>query len=80
MKKLIFLMMIMMMLTGCSSGDSKEYSENYPYVQYQHSKWTYDSNNQMVKIKDGYILDQGHSYDVVETENGYDLILHFIEE
>ena len=79
MKKLIFLMMILMLLTGCSSGD-REQSENYPYVQYQHSMWTYDSYNQMVKIKDGYILNQGHSYDVVETENGYDLIFHFIEE
>lgn len=79
MKRIIFLMMIMIMLTGCSSDD-REQSEGYPYVQYQHSIWTYDSYNKVVEVPDGYILNQGYSYDIVETKNGYDIIFHFVKE
>ena len=57
------------MLTGC---------ESWPRIVYQPTYWTFD--NRIIDIDDDYILDDGHSYDIVETENGYDLILHFIAE
>lgn len=65
------LVLSLLMLTGCTSK-----GENWPRIVYQPTYWTFD--NRIIDIDDDYILDDGHSYDVVETENGYDLILHFI--
>ena len=59
----------LLMLTGC---------ESWPRIVYQPTYWTFD--NRIIDIDDDYILDDSHSYDVVETEDGYDLILHFIAE
>ena len=75
MKKIIFLIMSAMFLTGCSSDDT-----TFPYVKYQHSIWVYDKDNQIVEVPDGYILNQSYSYDIVKTKNGYDIIFHFMED
>lgn len=75
-KKIIVLMLlVLMMLTGCSYKSDQE--QGYPYVKYQHSIWSYDNYNKLVEVPDGYVLNQGHSYDVVETEDGYDIVFHF---
>lgn len=63
----------LLMLTGCEGK-----RESWPRIVYQPTYWTF--NNRIIDIDDGYILDDGHSYDIVETEDGYDLILHFIVE
>ena len=79
MKRLVFLLMtMMMMLTGCASENDS--NDNYPYIKYQHNVWTYDNYNKIVEIQNGYILDQGHSYDIIKTEEGYDVIFHIIKE
>lgn len=79
MKRLVFLLMtMMMMLTGCASENDS--NDNYPYIKYQHNVWTYDNYNKIVEIPNGYILDQGHSYDIIKTEEGYDVIFHIIKE
>lgn len=44
----------------------------WPRIVYQPTYWTFD--NRIIDI------DDGHSYDVIETETGYDLIFHFIAE
>lgn len=56
------------------------------------SSWKYTSNririfpdtigSQGVEIqkRDGYKIDLHHPYEMVETEEGYDLIIHFVEE
>lgn len=56
------------------------------------SSWKYTSNririfpdtigSQGVEIqkRDGYKIDFHHPYEMVETEEGYDLIIHFVEE
>lgn len=56
------------------------------------SSWKYTSNkirifpdaigSQGVEIqkRDGYKIDLHHLYEMVETEEGYDLIIHFVEE
>ena len=67
--------MTIFLLTGCSNK-----TEQKSYIEYQHSMWEFDSNNRSIEVRDGYILDQGHSYDIIETENGYDIVLHFIKE
>lgn len=32
-----------------------------------------------IPIESGYVLDEAHSYDVMETEDGYDIVLHFVK-
>lgn len=65
------LLVITSVLSGCNEG--------YPYIEYHHTSYNFDANNRNIEVPDGYILDQGHSYDLIETENGYDLILHFVK-
>jgi hypothetical protein len=52
------------MLTGCT--------EKWPRIIYQNTSYRFDEYNRTI------VLDDGHSYDIVETEDGYDLIFHFI--
>ena len=74
MKKMLCLALLVAtsMLAGCDDG-------GYPFVEYHHASYNFDMNNRIIEIPDGYILDQGNSYKLIETENGYDLILHFVK-
>lgn len=51
-----------------------------PRIVYQNTCYRFDEYNRTIVLDDGYVLNSGHSYDIVETEDGYDLILHFVEE
>lgn len=44
--------------------------EKWPRIIYQNTSYRFDEYNRTI----------GHSYDIVETEDGYDLIFHFIAE
>lgn len=73
MKRLVFLFLLRaMFLSGCESS--------YPCVNYWNSAYNFDSYNRKIAIASGYILNEGHSYDVVETDEGYDLVLHFVKK
>lgn len=37
-------------------------------------------DNDYIPLQEGYILNDGYKYDIIETEGGYDLVLHFVEE
>lgn len=63
-------------LTGCEAG--RNVSPSYPRIEYRNSSYNMDSYNREIVVLDGYVLDEGHSYDTVETENGYDVVLHFV--
>lgn len=74
MRKLICLLsavLIIVLLSGC---------EDYPLIRYHDSSYNLNRNNREITIKDGYTLNQAHSYDVIETENGYSITLHFVKE
>lgn len=62
------LVLSLLMLTGCT--------EKWPRIIYQNTSYRFDEYNRTIVLDDGYVLDGGHSYDIVETENGY----HFITE
>lgn len=59
------LVLSLLMLTGCT--------EKWPRIIYQNTDYRFDEHNRTI------VLDGGHSYDIVETENGYDIIFHFIQ-
>lgn len=70
---LLALAALLAVLTGCLP------KTRAPYIKYIATGYTYDPNNVAVNIRDGYILSPGHPYDVVETNNGYDLVFHVVE-
>lgn len=74
MKKIIFLALLIVCSILLCSCDS-----NFPYLEYLNSGYRFDSDNQLIKLPDGYILNQGHPYDIVKTDAGYDVIVHLIE-
>ena len=47
---------------------------------YRNSSFNFDTSNLEIKIRENYMLDEGHSYDFTETEEGYDITFHFIKE
>lgn len=63
-------------LLGCDAGRSIE--PEYPRLEYRNSSYNFDPFNREIQIEDGFILDEGHSYDVVETDSGYDVVIHFV--
>ena len=66
----------LLLLIGCDAGRSIE--PEYPRLEYRNSHYNFDPFNREIHIEDGFILDEGHSYDVVETDSGYDVVLHFV--
>lgn len=69
------LFVLLFSLTGCNAG--RNVLEEYPLLQYRNSAYNFDPYNREIPIEDGYMLSEGHSYDIVKTEEGYDIILHF---
>lgn len=48
----------------------------YPYFEYRNSSLNLDPLNRKVNVLNGYVLDEGHSYDIAETDDGYDITFH----
>ena len=80
MRKRLFLpllLTVLLSLTACSAG--RDIGATYPRVEYRSSSYNFDPYNREIPIENGYVLDEAHSYDVVETEDGYDIALHFVK-
>ena len=78
MRKLCLVMCLLSIVLCLCSCDDKDIV--FPYVEYCDSKWTFDIDNKMISMREGYVLDQSHSYDVAETEYGYSIIMYFVKE
>ena len=63
-----------MLLTSCGTKIT------YPLIEYRNSNYNFDIANRTILLKDGYVLDGADSYNIIETENGYDIVLHMIKE
>lgn len=77
MKKFVVVMLITILTTITLSGCSA-FEEDYPYIRYQNDIWNDGTYDRHIKVPDGYIINDGHSYDVVETEDGFDIVFHFV--
>lgn len=49
----------LLMLTGCT--------EKWPRIIYQNTSYRFDEYNRTIVLDDGYVLNGGHSYDMVMT-------------
>lgn len=70
-------------LAGCEDEhgrDSHAATQSYPHIVYWNSGYRFDQYNRFFEVRDGYLLDEGRTFDIVETECGYDLVLHFVKE
>jgi hypothetical protein len=78
---LLLLAIIILTFVGCKNSKGQTFNEYltgvYPYIEYRNSSFNFDTNNEKIQVIDGYTLNQGNSYEWVETEDGYDLIIHF---
>lgn len=81
---LVGLLVCTTLFPGCRNRNGQTFneylSEKYPYIEYHNSSYNFDADNRNIEVPDGYVLNQGNSYEWVETEDGYDLIIHFVKE
>lgn len=71
-KKIIILFLLVLSLLTLAACDSMN-----PYIQVQNNNWNFSSYNREIQIDKEYEMDQSHSYDIVETEKGIDVIIHY---
>lgn len=74
---LVLCLVVLLGTTACSAG--RDISQTYPRMEYRNSSYNFDPYNREVPIESGYVLDEAHSYDVVETDGGYDIVFHFVK-
>ena len=78
------LVAILLTFTGCKKSKGQTFSEflneKYPKIEYRNSSYNFDADNRKIEIPDGYVLNQGNSFEWVKTEDGYNLIIHFMKE
>lgn len=74
---LVLCLAVLLGMTACSAG--RDISPTYPRMEYRNSSYNLDPYNREIPIESGYVLDEAHSYDVVGTENGYDIVFHFVK-
>lgn len=65
------------MFSACDEGMTKK---TYPYLEYRSSQYNLDIKNKVILLGDGFYLDDSHPYDTVYTDDGYDLVIHFVKE
>nr|DAH67129.1 MAG TPA: foot protein [Caudoviricetes sp.] len=66
------------LLSGCSAG--RDIDAGYPRVEYRNSAYNFDPYNREIAVENGYVLDEGNSYERIDTETGYDIVLHFVKD
>lgn len=81
-KFMVLLIIFSILLCGCAPNTDQATKKDsvYPYLRYLNSAFRFDSNNQLIKLPDGYVLNQGYSYDIVAVKDGYDVVIHLIKD
>lgn len=78
MKVKLSLIVILCALLFSSCGDDISTSRStYPQLSYRVNNYETEIRNKVFPLDENYVLDEGHPYDKVETEEGYDLVFHF---
>ncbi len=62
-----------LVLTGCTSS-GQSITPTYPRIEYRDSTYNFDPYNREIPIPEGYVLNEGCSFDIVETDAGYDFV------
>lgn len=78
MKKLfiIVLILICLLLQGCGRSQTSKIRGTYPHITLEIS--AYYDDDVYIPVPQGYTFNSKNYYDEVETEQGYDIIIHLI--
>jgi len=68
---IILLIILSFILCGCSDANK------FPQLKICRSTWRADTIH--VALRDGHNFNIHHLYDEVETENGYDIVVHIVK-
>jgi len=68
---IITVLSVFLMYALCGCG------EMYPYIEVRSNCWNYSAYNREIQIGSQYAMNQSHPYDLVETEQCVDVIIHF---
>ena len=77
MKKLIIILFLICLICGGCSNAAKMH-DTYPHITLESSAFYAD--NVYIPVPQGYTFNPKNYYDEVETEEGYDIIIHLIGE
>lgn len=86
MKKILFVGLVtIFLLSGCTSADEIEKTIDskkggYPRITYSQTSYYADIHNRTFDVPEGYVLNPGHAYDIIDTEEGKDIVFHFVKE
>lgn len=69
----ILLMVLIFALTGCAINEDK-----FPRLEISRSNMRADTI--YIALRDNHDFSINHLYDEVDTENGYDIIVHIVED
>lgn len=73
MRKLIIIVTIFLMLIATLSSCEESF-QSYPVVKIRESFWGFEKR---IEVDKDYMLIDNHPYDIIETEKGIDVIVHF---
>ena len=76
MKKLLLIILmcaLTLLFCGCATNE-----DNFPQLRVCRSNWHAD--NIYISLRDSHNFNIQHLYDEVETENGYDIIVHVMRD
>ena len=77
MKKIIcIILLIALSFILCGCGSINE--DKFPQLKFCRSNWRAD--NIYIALRDGHNFNIQHLYEEVETENGYDIIVHVVRD
>lgn len=69
---------LVLVLAGCTAS-GQSITPTYPRIEYRNSTYNFDPYNREIPIPEGYVLNEGYSFDIMETDAGCDVVLHFVE-
>lgn len=69
---------LVLVLAGCTAS-GQSITPTYPRIEYRNSAYNFDPYNREIPIPEGYVLNEGYSFDIMETDAGCDVVLHFVE-
>lgn len=80
MRKALILVLLACALTftACGNGWAQIFEE-YPRVEYLNSDYSFDPENKAIEIFDGYVIDPDNPYEWMDTEEGYALMIYFVD-
>jgi len=64
-----------LLFCGCTIGATDE--DKFPQLRVCRSEWRAD--NIYIPLRDNHNFNIQHLYEEVETENGYDIVIHIVK-